>query len=47
MWLDSLVNYYYLRETAFEYAKNDSNLAEVVIKRYNQVNDYWHKNVKR
>ena len=47
MWLDTLVNYFYLREKAFEYAKNDSNLAEVLIKRYNQVNDYWHKNVKR
>lgn len=47
MWLDTLVNYYYLRETAFEYAKNDSNLAEVLIKRYSQANDYWHKNVKR
>jgi hypothetical protein len=47
MWLDTLVNYFYLREKVFEYAKNDSNLAEVLIKRYNQANDYWYKNVKR
>lgn len=47
MWLDTIINYYYLREAAFEYAKEDSNLAETIVKRYNQANDFWHKNVKR
>ena len=44
-WLDDLVNGH-LHKDAFDYKLGNKKHAEGLIKRYNQANDFWHKNVK-